>query len=354
MNAANAYNDRMEHDIKSLAPHEIDELMKSLGQPPFRAKQLFQWLYSHHVRSYDEMSNLPNALREELEGSYPLLTGTVVNRQISKDGTRKYVIEFHDGARVETVAMPTFSSEGADKLSVCFSTQAGCPMGCAFCATGKEGFTRNLTLGEMIDQIVIAQHDMGMRTSSIVAMGQGEPFLNYDNTIAALRIANSPQSLNIGARHITISTCGVLKGIERLSNEPEQFTLAVSLHSAEQHVRNRLMPSMASVPLAELKRTLSTYREKTNRRTTFEYIMIREVNDTRKALDSLIGFCDGMLCHVNLLPINEIDENPYHPSAERTMRTWVESLSRHGIETTVRNSRGSDIAGACGQLKNSL
>ncbi|WP_139651397.1 23S rRNA (adenine(2503)-C(2))-methyltransferase RlmN [Raoultibacter phocaeensis] len=344
----------MERDIKSLDLDELAELVQSLGQPAFRTKQLFQWLYGHHVRSWDEMTNLPASLRSELASSYPLRTGSVVNRQVSKDETRKYVIEFHDGACVETVAMPTFSSDAPDRLSICFSTQAGCAMGCSFCATGKEGFTRNLTIGEMIDQIVIAQQDLGMRASSLVAMGQGEPFLNYDNTIAALHIANSPQSLNIGARHITISTCGILKGIQSLSHEPEQFTLAVSLHSAEQQVRDRLMPSMASVPLERLKEALNAYREKTNRRVTFEYIMIHDVNDTKQALEHLVSFCSGMLCHVNLLPINEIVGSPYHPSSSRTMKHWVETLSRNGIETTVRHSRGSDIAGACGQLKNSL
>lgn len=344
----------MEHDIKSFTQEELAHIMEELGQPPFRTKQLFQWLYLHHVSSYEEMTNLPASLRESLAQTYPLRTGKVIDRRISSDKTRKYVIEFHDGARVETVAMPSSSPDGAEKLSVCFSTQAGCPMKCSFCATGKEGFTRNLTSGEMIDQISIAQRDMGIRVSSLVAMGQGEPFLNYDSTIAALRIANSPLSFNIGARHITISTCGIEQGILRLSKEPEQFTLAVSLHSAEQEVRNRLMPAMAQTPLNTLKDALLEYRERTNRRVTFEYIMIKGVNDTDRALERLLPFCKGMLCHVNLLPMNKVSGSPYQPSSERAMRSWVSSLEQQGIETTVRHSRGADIAGACGQLKNSL
>lgn len=348
------YNALMKTDIKSFTRSEIDELIAECKQPSFRARQLFQWLYGHHARSYSEMTNLPASLRTDLERGHPLLTGTIINRQISSDGTRKYVIEFHDGARVETVAMPSMHEESPDRLSVCLSTQAGCPIGCSFCATGKEGFTRNLSVGEMIDQIVLAQSDMDMKTSSVVAMGQGEPFLNYENTIEALRIANSPDSLNIGARHITISTCGIIQGIQRLSDEPEQFTLAISLHSAQQAVRDALMPSLAHIPLRQLKRSLLDYREKTNRRVSFEYLMIKDLNDTDEALKALLSFCKGMLCHVNLLPLNKTAGNPFQPSAAATMKHWVSALSQHGIETTVRNSRGSDIAGACGQLKNSL
>lgn len=344
----------MEHDITSLSRDEIAELIQKLGQPSFRAKQLIQWLYGKHARSYDDMTNLPASLRDELAKSHPLRAGSVINRQVSSDGTRKYVVEFHDGARVETVAMPNRSAEGSDKLSICFSTQAGCPMECSFCATGKAGFTRNLTIGEMIDQIVLAQEDMGIRASSLVAMGQGEPFLNYDSTLEALHIVNSKESLNIGARHITISTCGIVQGIQRLSDEPEQFTLAISLHSAQQRVRNLLMPAMANTTLPELKRALIEYRKKTNRRVTFEYIMIKDVNDTDEALKHLSKYCEGMLCHVNLIPINRIPNNPYQPSDDAVMRKWVDSLVKRGVETTVRASRGADIAGACGQLKNSL
>lgn len=344
----------MKHDIKSLTRAEIAELVKELGQPSFRAKQLTQWLYGHHARSYDDMTNLPTELRQQLAEDHPLISGSMINRQVSSDGTRKYVIEFPDGARVETVAMPSRSTDGSAKLSICFSTQAGCPMECSFCATGKGGFTRNLTIGEIIDQIVIAQTDMELRASSLVAMGQGEPFLNYDNTLEALHIVNSKESLNIGARHITISTCGMVKGIQRLSNEPEQFTLAISLHSAQQNIRNQLMPAMANTPLPELKRALTEYRNKTNRRITFEYIMIKGVNDTDEALKHLSKYCEGMLCHVNLIPINRIPSSPYQPSDSVTMRKWVDALAKRGVETTIRASRGSDIAGACGQLKNSL
>lgn len=348
------YNALMKTDIKSFTRSEIDELIAEYRQPSFRARQLFQWLYGHHVRSYDEMTNLPTSLRADLGRNHPLFTGTIINRQISSDGTRKYVIEFHDGARVETVAMPSIHDDSPDRLSVCLSTQAGCPIGCTFCATGKEGFARNLAVGEIIDQIVLAQSDMGMRSSSIVAMGQGEPFLNYENTIEALRIANSSDSLNIGARHITVSTCGIIQGIQKLSDEPEQFTLAISLHSAQQAVRDVLMPSLAHIPLSQLKRTLLDYREKTNRRVTFEYVMIKDLNDTDEALESLISFCREMLCHVNLLPLNKTSGSSHQPSNAATMKHWVGALSQHGIETTIRNSRGSDIAGACGQLKNSL
>lgn len=344
-------------DIKSFSLHELTELMIELNQPTFRAKQLFHWLYARSATSYDEMTNLPAALRNELSKNYPLREASVVDRQVSEDGTRKYVIEFHNGARVETVALPSSHDlmHSTDRLAVCFSTQVGCGMQCSFCATGKEGFTRNLTSGEIIDQIMIVQADFPQtRVSSLVAMGQGEPFLNYDNTLSALRIANSADAFNIGARHITISTCGIISGIEYLTAEPEQFTLAVSLHSGYQPVRDDLMPTMASTPLSDLKTSLKAYNDLTNRRVTLEYLMIDGINDTRQALASLQSFCKGIHCHINLLPMNAVDESPYRPSTHAAMNYWMTALNAAGIETTTRQSRGSDIAGACGQLKNSL
>lgn len=325
--------------------------MKELGQPSFRAQQLTEWLYQRHVSSYDEMTNLPAALRAALSERFPLTTPEIVNRQVSRDGTRKYLIEFDDGIRVETVAIP---SRGGDRLTVCFSTQAGCAIGCAFCATGREGFARNLTPGEIVDQVLIAQDDMGKRVTNVVGMGQGEPFLNYDNTMAALRILNNKKGLEIGARHISVSTCGILPGIERFSEEPEQFTLAVSLHAARQGVRDLLMPNVARFKLGSLKSALQEYIAKTNRRVTLEYIMIDGVNDADEDLKALQKFCANLLCHVNLIPINAIEGSVFQPSEPETINRCLNAIQKKGTEATLRDSRGSDIDGACGQLKNTF
>lgn len=325
--------------------------MKELGQPSFRAQQLTEWLYQRHASSYDEMTNLPAALRAALSERFPLTMPEIVNRQVSRDGTRKYLIEFDDGIRVETVAIP---SRGGDRLTVCFSTQAGCAIGCAFCATGREGFARNLTPGEIVDQVLIAQDDMGKRVTNVVGMGQGEPFLNYDNTMEALRILNNKKGLEIGARHISVSTCGILPGIERFSEEPEQFTLAVSLHAARQGVRDILMPNVARFKLGNLKSALQEYIAKTNRRVTLEYIMIDGVNDADEDLKALQKFCANLLCHVNLIPINAIEGSVFQPSEPETINRWLNAIQKKGTEATLRDSRGSDIDGACGQLKNTF
>ncbi len=343
--------------IKAYSREGLERLFEELGQPRFRTKQIVQWLYQRGVRSYDDMTDLPKTLRAELAERAPLTVPTMLDRRVSKDGTRKYVWQFHDGSGVETVAMPskdTNAQGSPQRLTVCFSTQVGCAIGCAFCATGKEGFVRNLTPGEMVDQIVLAGQDMDMRVSNVVAMGQGEPFLNYDNTLAALRFMNAKDGLGIGARHITISTCGILKGIERLASEPEQFTLAVSLHSAVQATRDALMPHMTNAPLHHLHTALERYIEQSGRRVSLEYLLLKDLNDDETHLNALKEFCRGLLCHVNILPFNEVAGSPFQPASAKTRARWVSQMEAAGVETTVRDSRGSDIEGACGQLKNAL
>lgn len=343
--------------IKAYSREGLEQLFEALGQPRFRTKQIVQWMYQRGVRSYDDMTDLPKMLRAELAERAPLTVPTMLDRRVSKDGTRKYVCQFDDGAGVETVAMPSKDKDAKgspQRLTVCFSTQVGCAIGCAFCGTGKEGFVRNLTPGEMVDQIVLAGHDMGMRVSNVVAMGQGEPFLNYDNTLAALRFMNAKDGLGIGARHITISTCGILKGIERLADEPEQFTLAVSLHSAVQSTRDALMPHMKNAPLHHLHTALERYIEQSGRRVSLEYLLLKDLNDDEAHLAALKEFCRGLLCHVNILPFNEVAGSPFQPASAKTRTKWVNQMEAAGIETTVRDSRGSDIEGACGQLKNAL
>lgn len=358
------YNDVMTKSIKAYSYDELITIMKELGHPKFRADQLVQWLYARGVSDYQDMTDLPKAFREELARSFPLDPVHVVDRQISNDGARKYLLQYADGALVETVAIPSrtpsnspektlTSDDDGDRLTVCVSTQVGCAMECSFCATGKEGFSRNLLPGEILDQVHVVRQDMGQRVSNVVTMGQGEPFLNYDNTLAALRYINHPKALGIGARHITISTCGILSGIARLSHEPEQFTLAVSLHSADQAVRDALMPRVANETLPQLKKALLEYVAYTNRRVSLEYLMIKGLNDTPQALTSLKSFCSDLLCHVNLLTINPIDETGFLPSSTSVVKSWLNQLEQAHIPVSLRNSRGSDIAGACGQLKNS-
>ena len=340
----------MNTSIKAYSLDQLVSLVKELKQPQFRARQLYEWLYCHHATSYDQMTNLPALLRADLSERYPINAPRIVDRQVSNDGTRKYLISYDDGVCVETVAIP---SRQGERLTVCFSTQAGCAMNCAFCATGQEGFTRNLLPGEIVDQVLVAQKDMGTRVTNVVGMGQGEPFLNYDNTMAALRILNDPHGVAIGARHISVSTCGIIPGIERFANEPEQFTLAVSLHAAVQNMRDVLMPKVARYKLHELKTVLRKYTELTNRRVTLEYIMIEGLNDSQNDLAHVKSFCKGLLCHVNLIPINVVPGSEFQPSEAATIQNWIDTLQKSGTETTLRDSRGSDIDGACGQLKGS-
>lgn len=342
----------MEKNIRTYTLEQLEVLCGELGQPRFRGKQLREWIHGKHATSYDQMTNLPKDFRAQLAKLYPLSSSEIIDRQVSIDGTRKYVVRFSDGCMVETVGMP--SGSDGERLTVCFSTQVGCAMACAFCATGREGFHRNLSAAEMIDQIAVVERDFDMRVTNVVAMGQGEPFLNYDEVVTALRIMNSPDSFNIGARHITVSTCGILKGISLLSTEPEQFTLAISLHSAIQQKRDRLMPQVSSQRLPDLKRSLMRYREQTNRRVTLEYLLIEGVNDSEEDLEALLGFCEGLLCHVNLLPMNKVEGSRFQPASRKVVDRWIEVLNRHHVETTLRRSRGADIAGACGQLKNSF
>ena len=332
----------------------LDDLVAGLDQPRFRATQLFEWLYGRGVASYDDMTNLPASLREQLTETAPLHFPRIEDKRISADGTRKYILELHDGCLVETVGIPSTGSKdaGHERLTVCASSQVGCAMACQFCATGQEGFTRNLSAGEIAWQVLLVAADFETRVSNVVLMGQGEPFLNYDNSLAALRIINHAKGPNIGARHITVSSCGITEGIRRFGTEPEQFTLAISLHSAVQSTRDELMPRSASTPLDELKDALLDYQQAAGRRISFEYLMIDGVNTSDTDLEALIDYCRGLSVHVNLLPINTVPGSPYTPCSKAKMQEWMSLLGRAGIEASVRTSRGSDIFGACGQLKN--
>ena len=342
-------------NIKNLDKSALEQAFLDMGEKKFRAAQVLDWLYAKGAGSFAEMSNLSKGLRTALEERFILDVPQIATKQESSDGTRKYLFSFLDNTCVEAVGIPS-----GEHLTVCFSTQAGCAMGCVFCSTGRGGFTRNLSCGEMFDQVRLVGEDFGMRVSNVVAMGQGEPFANYDAVLAALRLMNDEKYLGIGARHITISTCGLLDGIRSLTREPEQFTLAVSLHSAVQKTRNALMPGVAGVPLPDLKEALSFYGDTTKRRPSLEYAPIQGINDSDEELAALVAFCKGMLCHVNLIPLNPPAEgvdnrDTLSSDAEKMIpspriQDFKHTLEREHIEVSVRISRGADIDGACGQL----
>lgn len=336
-----------ENGIKALDLDGLRRLVHAAGHEDYRSQQLIRWLYRHAVGSYDEMGNLPKPLREFLKAHAPLETPKLISRQISSvDGTRKYLFALGDGSFIESVGLP-----GKDRLTVCFSTQVGCRMGCTFCATGLHGFTRNLLPGEMVDQINLIARDFESRVTNAVAMGQGEPFANYDRTLAALRILNSPDGPGIGARHITVSTCGLLEGVRRFAKEPEQFTLAVSLHSAVQSTRNRLMPGVGNQPLLELRSELLNYINISGRRPTLEFALLQGINDTPHEIESLINFCAELACHINLIPANPVPGGPYRSSPGNKVSAIEAALKKAGIQVSVRTERGADIDAACGQLR---
>lgn len=331
-------------DIKSLDRTGLERALADLGQPLYRARQLERWLYAKGAASFEEMTDLPTSLRTGLAGAFALSVPRCVERQLSSDGTRKYLLEMADGVAIECVGIPEDR-----RLTVCFSTQAGCAMGCSFCASGHGGFVRDLSCGEMVDQVATAGRDFERRVANAVAMGQGEPFANYGATLAALRFMNSPDGLGIGARRLTVSTCGLPAGIARLAEEPEQFTLAVSLHSAVPATRDRLMPGVRGVSIDALRDSLADYAARTGRRPTLEYALLDGVNDTREEVEALVAFCEGLGAHVNLIPAN-----PSVPGANRSptarVHEFAHALASAGVEASVRRERGADIDAACGQL----
>ena len=339
-------------------PPTYRDLMNRLGQPAYRAEQLAQWLWVRGAESYDDMNNLPAALRKQLAEVASLLPVELQEVQHSKDGTRKYLLGFADGVSVEAVGLPSTGStkdgDGAQRLTVCISSQAGCAMACSFCATGRGGFKRNLLAGEIAKQVQLVGADFGQRVSNIVVMGQGEPFHNYDSVLAALRIINTPESkggMNVGARHITLSTSGIIEGIKRFAEEPEQFTLAVSLHSAVQTTRDKMMPGLRVQPLKELNKALVEYFEKTRRRPSLEYTLIEGLNDSPFEAEALIAFARETRAHVNLIPLNTTEANSKLQASHQTEAlNFARALLAEGVSVTIRKRRGVDIDAACGQL----
>ena len=331
-------------DIKSMTPEELAAFFKELGQPAFRAKQVFRWLY-RGVTSFDEMTDLPKALREQLEERCFLTVPKVVRKQVSAiDGTIKYLWELADGNCIETVLMRYQHGN-----TVCVSSQVGCRMGCAFCASTIAGRVRDLTPAEMVDQVLFTQLDSGAHISNIVLMGIGEPLDNFDTVMRFLQLVNHPEGLNIGMRHISLSTCGLTEKIDKLAQLGLQLTLSVSLHAPDDETRSQIMPINRSVGVDKLMGTCRRYFKTTGRRISYEYAMIDGVNDSDRQADLLAGLLKGLPGHVNLIPLNDVEESPLKPS--RRVAQFQKRLESHGVTVTVRRRLGSDIDASCGQLR---
>ena len=334
----------MNTDIRSMTLDELTAALKEMGEPAFRGRQVFTWLH-RGVRSFDEMSDLSKPLREKLAGMCRLSGLNAVRRQISQaDGTVKYLWELQDGNCIETVLMRYRHGN-----TVCISSQVGCRMGCAFCASTLRGKIRDLTPGEMAEQVIFTQADSGVPVSNIVLMGIGEPMDNLDNVLRFLELVNHPQGLNIGMRHISLSTCGVIPGIRRLAELELQLTLSVSLHAPDSETRSRIMPVNRAYDVEELFGACREYFHRTGRRISFEYAMIDGVNDRDWQADMIVKKLRGMPGHVNLIPLNDVAESPLKPS--RRVRQFQQRLERQGITATVRRSLGGDIDASCGQLR---
>ena len=331
-------------DLKSMSQQEITDLMRSLGQPAYRGKQVFVWLHKG-ARSFEEMTNLPKPLRESLAQTCQLAPPKVARKQVSRqDGTIKYLWELADGNCIESVLMRYHHGN-----TVCISSQVGCRMGCAFCASTIAGKVRNLTPAEMLDQVLFTQLDSGMEISNIVLMGIGEPMDNLDAVLKFLELVNHPDGMNIGMRHISLSTCGIIPGIRRLAELGLQLTLSVSLHAPDSETRSKIMPVNRAYDVEELFAACHDYFRKTGRRISFEYAMIDGVTDHDWQADLLAQKIQGMPGHVNLIPLNDVVESPLKPS--KRVAAFQRRLESHGITATVRRSLGGDIDASCGQLR---
>ncbi len=317
-----------------------------LGEPAFRAGQVYSWMH-RGARSFEEMTNLSKALRLRLAERYELTAPTAVRKLVSKkDGTIKYLWRLSDGNCVESVLMQYHHGN-----TVCISSEVGCAMGCAFCASTRGGLVRRLTPSEMLDQVLFTQLDSGLPVSNIVLMGIGEPLDNFDTVLRFLELVNSPEGMNIGMRHISLSTCGLVERIDRLAEENLQLTLSVSLHAPTDEIRSTIMPVNRRYNVQTLLAACKRYFEKTGRRISFEYAMIRGVNDTPEMAKLLASRLRGIAAHVNLIPLNDIPESPLKPSYPEVVQTFQKILEQHGIPATVRRTLGSDINASCGQLR---
>ena len=336
----------MKTNIKNFTLNELKEELKNMGEKPFRAEQVFKWLFSDRVETFEEMTNLSIDLRNKLSEKYRIGKFNIVRKLESIDGTKKYLFDILDGNAIETVLMSYHHG-----YTICVSSQVGCKMGCKFCASSKIPFIRNLTSGEIIEQILAVERDAKIKISNIVFMGIGEPLDNYDNVLNSISIINNPKGLNIGARHISISTSGIVPKIYELAQQDLQCTLSISLHATTNEKRNTMMPINKKYPIEELIKACKDYINKTNKRISFEYALAKQNNDNLEDAKRLVGLLKGLLCHVNLIPINQIENGIYKKSTNENIIKFRDYLNEKGIVATIRRELGSDIEAACGQLR---
>lgn len=326
---------------------EAGQLFADRGEPKYRASQVFSWIFKKHVVRWEEMTNLPGPLREKLAGEWSILTSRIETVQKSADGTTKLLVKLHDGRAVECVCIPEEKWN-----TVCLSTQVGCPVGCLFCASGRGGLLRNLAAHEILEQIlhILSAIPPGETIRNVVLMGMGEPMRNYDNVLRAVRTMNAASGFGVGARRITISTVGDVRGIARLSEENLQVNLAISLHAADDATRAKIIPGKTMPPVSSVVEAARNYFAKTHRKVTFEYVLIDGVNSSVLEARKLARLLRGFPCFVNLIPLNPVEGLPWNPPVNKAVRAFLSQLERSGIPAAIRGSRGSDIAAACGQL----
>ncbi len=333
-------------NLRDYTQKELEKILCEKGEPRFRAGQVFKWLYSG-AESIDDMTNLPKGLREKLKAEYSINNLKIEQKFVSAlDETRRYLLQLDDGNFIESVLMKYHHG-----YTICVSSQVGCAMGCAFCASTRGGKVRNLTPGEIVGQVMTVGNDLGERISNIVLMGMGEPLDNFNNVMRFLEIVNNPNGLNIGMRHISLSTCGLAERIRELADRQLQLTLSVSLHAPNDEKRSKIMPVNRRYPIKTLIDACRYYIDKTNRRISFEYTLINGVNDTEEEAKELLKLISGMLCHVNLIPVNEVKETGFSASGRAAVERFREVLENGGISATVRREMGADISAACGQLR---
>lgn len=339
----------MERNILSMLPAEIEAELVQMGEPKYRAAQIFAWL-SSGVRDFEEMTNLPQSLRQKLKSSFTLFKPRVISKQVSKlDGTVKYLWELSDGNAVETVVMSYKHGN-----TVCVSCQVGCRQGCAFCASTIGGLVRSLEPGEILDEVLYSQIDSGKHISNIVLMGIGEPLDNFDNVMRFLELVNHPKGMNIGMRHISLSTCGLTERFDELIERNLQLTLSVSLHAPDDETRSRLMPANRGRGVAQLMECCKRYYDKTGRRISFEYAMIDGVNDTQMHARLLARHAKQVAAHVNLIPLNHVEEREFRPSSPAHLKAFAKTLEDEGVNVTIRRSLGGDVDASCGQLRRKM
>lgn len=336
----------LKENIKNYDLDDLKTKIEDLGEKKYRAEQIFNWIYKEKVTSFDEMTNLPIDLRNKLKENFDMHNFNIITKQESKDGTKKYLFDVLDNNAIESVLMQYKYGK-----TICVSTQIGCKMGCKFCASTGVKFARNLEAGEIVEQLLAIERDENIKISNLVFMGIGEPLDNYDNVMKAIQILNNQKGINMGARHISISTSGLVPRIYELADRNIQCTLSISLHSSTDEKRSEMMPVNKIYNIAELIKACKYYINKTNRRVSFEYALAKDNNDNLEDAENLAKLLKGMLCHVNLIPINKIENGKYSKSTNENIIKFRDYLNSRGIVATIRRELGSDIDAACGQLR---